>query len=202
MSNETKKKPFYKKWWFWTIIVVLIIGVAVGGEGEDSSNGSNSSNNNTSDSSSSNNPSENKNDKKAENTANIGTPLKVEDVEFTVNGISTASNVGGQFGVDAQGVFLLVDVTVKNLGKEAITTDSSFFKLLVEDMEFEADSTATIYAGDNPNANFFLESINPTLSLTGTVVFDVSQSVVDSSDLLLQVQTGIWGTETGVISLK
>lgn len=156
MSNETKKKPFYKKWWVWVIAVVLLFGI-VGSMGEEESGeqSNNSSSSNSVGSGSSNENTDNSNSNgESEKSATIGTPLKVGDVEFTVNGISTASNVGGQYGANAQGVFLLVDVTVKNLGKEAITTDSSFFKLLVDDMQFEADSTATIYAGNDASASF------------------------------------------------
>ena len=198
MTNEVKKKPFYKKWWVWVLAVVLFLGFigSMGEEGVEQSASSSSSDVSSGNSDSSSDKSE------PEKSATIGTPLKVGDVEFTVNGISSATNVGGQYGANSQGVFLLVDVTVTNLGKEAITTDSSLFKLLVEDMEFEADSTATMYAGADASANFFLEQVNPTLSLTGTVVFDVSQSVINSSDLMLQVQTGAWGTETGNIKLK
>jgi hypothetical protein len=131
--------------------------------------------------------------------AGIGEVVKVGDVEFTVNGVETATNVGGEFGQDAQGKFLLVDVTVKNVGNEAITTDASFFKLKAGEKTFEADSTAGIYANDN--TEFFLQQINPDLENNGTVVFDVSEEVISNPDLLLNVQTGFFGTEQGSIKI-
>ena len=123
--------------------------------------------------------------------------MAVGDVEFTVNSISTAKNVGGEYGADAQGTYLLVNTTVKNIRNEAITTDSSFFKLLVGEKTYEADSTAGIYA--NPNTGFFLEQVNPDLAATGVIVFDVSDEVISNPNLLLQVQSGFFGTETGTI---
>ena len=122
--------------------------------------------------------------------------MAVGDVEFTVNSISTAKNVGGEYGADAQGTYLLVNTTVKNIGNEAITTDSSFFKLLVGEKTYEADSTAGIYA--NPNTGFFLEQVNPDLAATGVIVFDVSYEVISNPNLLLQVQSGFFGMKRGI----
>lgn len=64
---------------------------------------------------------------------------------------------------------------------------------------FDADSTVGNYA--NPNTEFFLEQINPDLSATGKVVFDVSEEVIANPELLMQVQSGFFGTQTGTIKI-
>lgn len=194
-AKRLLKKPFYKKWWVWVIVIIIIIAVSSGGEDTPVENASDTN---------SEEKVEVSTEPKVEpveevKVASIGEVVLVGGVEFTVNSISTATNVGGEYGVDAQGTFLLLDTTVKNVGTEAITTDSSFFKLLSGEKTYEADGSAGIYA--NPDTNFFLEQVNPDLSATGIVVFDVSDEVIANPELLLQVQTGLFGTETGTIKI-
>lgn len=127
--------------------------------------------------------------------------IKVGDVEYVVNSKSTAKTVGNKhFGNTANGTYLIVNVTVKNTSKKPITVDSNYFKLLNGDAEYSDDGSAGMYI--NENVKFFLSKVNPGSSITGNVAFDVSDDVVNSSDLQLQVQTGTWGTEKGTISLS
>jgi hypothetical protein len=139
--------------------------------------------------------------KKEEKQYNIGDTLKVGDVTFTVHGKSTASNVGGQYGQSASGKYLIIDLTVKNEGKEAMMINSSYFKVLGNGAEYEADATADIYANE-AGKSFFLQDINPGIEFKGKIVFDLPADVVDSNDLKLNVQTGAWGTEQGKVNLK
>ena len=127
----------------------------------------------------------------------IGEQIDVSDVYFTVNEVTTATNVGGEYGQNAQSQFTIINITVQNEKNEAIMINSNFFTLMSGERTYEADGTAGIYA--NEDTNFFLENINPGVSVTGNVVFDVP---ADLPDQILQVQTGFWGTETGQISLQ
>lgn len=97
---------------------------------------------------------------------------------------------------DAEGaVFLNVNVTVRNDGTELINTDSSFFKLISSNGA-EYSPSSIIVADDK---YFTYEGINPGLALTGNVVFEVPPGL---TGLDLKVQTGFWGTETGMINLN
>lgn len=129
----------------------------------------------------------------------MGEDLQVGTVIFKANKRSQATNVGGEWGVDSKGEFLVVNVSVTNKGDKAMTVDSSYFKLLSGNKVYEADSSAGIYA--NKKADFFYEEVNPDLTLTGYVVFDIP-SELHNQDLTLQVQTGTFGTQTGVIELQ
>lgn len=131
----------------------------------------------------------------------MGEELTVGKVTFKANSIEEASEISTANGYmkytpDAEGaVFLIVNATVKNIGTEAINTDSSFFKLITpEGAEY---SPSSIIVTDDKY--FMFESINPGLSLTGNVLFEVPASL---TGLDLQVQTGFWGTETGLINLN
>lgn len=126
--------------------------------------------------------------------------VKVGDVEYTVNSVEMATNVGGDFGKNSNGVFVLVNVTVTNKGTKAITVDSNFFTLVKGETQFEVDGSAGIYA--NQDANFFLTQLNPESTVSGNVVFDVAETIANAPELQLQVQTGIWGTQKGLIKLR
>ncbi|MFJ7738863.1 DUF4352 domain-containing protein [Lysinibacillus sp. NPDC097287] len=200
------KKPFYKKWWVWLIAVILLFAMFGGGEDTpETADKADTPKAETGSAPDADGKVETSAEPKKEETKEqakvpgIGEVINVGDVEFTVNGTSTAKNVGGQFGSNATGTYLLVDVTVKNVGNESITTDASFFKLKAGEKTYDADSGASISA--DSELKFFLQQVNPDLSNTGTVVFDVSDELIANPDLMLQVQTGFFGTETGTIKI-
>ena len=103
----------------------------------------------------------------------IGTAVRDGKFQFTVTGTKTASQVGDQYlNKKAQGQFLLVSVTVANIGDKAQMFDSSSQKLYdTAGREYSADAAAGIYLGEAGKS--FLEQINPGNSVKGTVVFDV-----------------------------
>ena len=200
------KKPFYKKWWFIALVVVLVIGAFSGGDDEGASDVADDAGTadvvedvDASEPKDENEPGEVE-EEPVEEAYSVGDLVNVGSVSYLVNGIDTATNVGGEWGENSKGTFLLVNVTVTNNGDEALTVDDSLFKLLNDGKEYDSDSLAGMYANDD--SSFFLESINPELSLTGNVVFDVSDAVVDSPIKQLKVSTGFWGTETEVINLQ
>jgi hypothetical protein len=210
--SKTGKKPFYKKWWVWVIAVIIIGSAASGSGGEDaaepasSDNGSSetSETDKNKDAAASDPAAGDKKDQKKEekpDQVGIGEPLKVGDVVFTVHKKSTADNVGGQYGQDAQGTYLILDISIKNESKKPITTDSSFFTLSAAGSEYNADATADIYVNQT-GGTFFLQEVNPGIEHRGKIIFDVPTDVASSDDISLNVQTGFFGTETGKINLK
>lgn len=185
--------------------MLIAFGAIKGGSGTNSSKQSTSSNSSTQVTTSE----ETVEKKASEETKNIeeatkaehkiGEIVKVGDVEYIVNSKSLSQNVGGEYGKTANGIYLIVNVTVKNTGKKSIKVTDDFFKLLKGDTEYATDSAAGLYA--NKEAKFFLSELNPENSITGNVVFDLSNETANASGLQLQVQTGIWGTQKGKISL-
>lgn len=193
-KEKKVKKPFFKRIWVWVLAGIIIISIASGGGEETPEETTAAPEAKTADA-------QPKEEAPAEKTGKMNEPYKLGDVTFTVTGSSTAKNVGGEFGVNAQGTFLIFDVTVKNEGKEALTVDSSFFTLASDGATYEADSSADIYANE-AGKSFFLQEINPNLQLKGKVVFDVTEEVINDAEKHINVQTGFWGTETGIIKLK
>lgn len=132
----------------------------------------------------------------------MGSDLNVEGVVFKVNSteevteISTADGFMKYVPESEGAVFYLVNVTLKNEKNEMITTDSSFFKL-ISDNGAEYSPTMIITTGDDSKF-FTYDGINPGLSLSGNIAFEVPPGL---TNLKLKVQTGFWGTETGIIEL-
>lgn len=126
--------------------------------------------------------------------------VKVGDVEYVVLSKKSTNKVGDQyFDKKAQGQYLVIDISIKNLGNESLNVSDNFFKLYNGDKEFETDSEASIYLGDK---SIIYEDVNPDVTLKGQIVFDVSKEIANSNDNILQVQTGAWGTESEKICLK
>ena len=105
--------------------------------------------------------------------AAIGTPVRDGKFEFTVTSIEPGvPSVGSDaFGQKAQGQFVLIHLTIKNIGDKAQYFDGSSQKAFdAQGREFSADSAAAIYLSDS---NSFLNEINPGNAVAGTVVFDM-----------------------------
>ncbi|GIF51733.1 Mpr protein [Asanoa ferruginea] len=94
--------------------------------------------------------------------------------EFKVSKVKCgAATIGPELlKQEAQGVFCLVDVTVRNIGNKAQLFDGSSQKAFDGDgTEFSHDSAAALYANDGTDV--FLEEINPGNRINGTLVYDV-----------------------------
>lgn len=198
MAKEKIKKPFYKKIWVWVLAIIVVIAIASGGE-EEADTANKSSKESTDQAS----------EVKAEEevkTAKIGEPSTVGDVTFTVNGVEETSeiNSGNEYVDNAttSGKYIILDLTVQNGKSEAITVDSSFFKLIADGTEYEptTDGTVMMAMGD-AMSDFFLTQINPNLEKSGKIVIEVGADE-ELSNMVLQAQTGVFGTEMTEISLS
>jgi hypothetical protein len=102
---------------------------------------------------------------------------KVRDGKFLFTVTKVQSGVrqigGDTFGVKAQGQFVLVHMSVKNIGDEAQTLLGDNQKLFIGGKEYSADTEAGIYLDESKS---FIEEINPGNKLKGVVVFDVPKS--------------------------
>lgn len=214
-------QPFYKKWWFILIIIIIVVPGLTRGLGDGKSSQTSKKTDSSAQVAKSSEPEKTKaseapkedkaseapkedastKEKVTEVKHKMGETVKVGDVEYVVNSKSTAQTVGeGFLKKTANGTYLIVNVTVKNVGKKSMTVDSDYFKLLNGDAEYSDDGTAGLRA--NKEGKFFHSHVNPDNSITGNVVFDLGSETINSPDLQLQVQTGFWGTERGTISLN
>ena len=138
-------------------------------------------------------------------TVGIGETLTVDDIDFTVNDMYQQDSVGDVITSNANDTYLILDVSVTNNQNEAVMLMDSYFKIVDGETVFEPDGTASMTANQaiSPdNLGLLAEEINPGSSRDALIVYDITQSVIDSQTKQLQVQSGMFGTETGIINLQ
>lgn len=184
-----------KKWQIVVLVLIVlgVIGAIAGGGSKDSDTP-------TSDKVADKGDDKKKDEPKKEKTYKIGEVQNVGKVEYTVNAKEVTDTVGTEyFNKKAQNKFLILTVTIKNNGKEALDVIDSFFKLKDGDKSFDTEFSSNAYIGDE---SIIAKKINPDTSFTGKIAFDIADGTIDSKNLQLQVQTGTWGTEKGYFNLN
>lgn len=168
MSKEQKDGNWFKRHKILTVILaIVVIGIAAsaaGGGDKKSGNTANSASN-TSNSSA-----------KASTIAKIGEAIRDGKFEFVVKsikcGVPSVTAAGGYLSKSAQGQYCLVDVSVKNIGeKQQLFMESDQKLLNASNVEYSADSTATLY--NSNNSDVFVNQINPGNTVEGTIVYDI-----------------------------
>lgn len=121
--------------------------------------------------------------------AGLGTPVRDGKFEFTVTSVEPGvARVGNDLiGKEAQGQYVLVHLTVANIGTEAqYFSDGAQKAFDAQGREFSADSSAGVYLEGNDT---LLNQINPGNTVTGTVVFDVP---ADAALTLLELHDSLF----------
>lgn len=103
----------------------------------------------------------------------LNTPVRDGKFEFVVTKVQPGvKQVGDQYlNQQAQGQYVLISVTVKNIGDKPQTMFDSNQKLTDDQgRSFSPDSGAAIYVKNN---DIWMKEINPGNKLTGTLVYDM-----------------------------
>lgn len=112
-----------------------------------------------------------------ESTPGLNTPVRDGKFEFTVTGVQLGvPSVGQDFLTEtAQGEYILVTLTVRNIGDQAQGFATSAQKLLDgQGRQFSVDDMATVVL----DQNVAYAQINPGNSIEATVAFDVPVGTV------------------------
>lgn len=162
------------------ILLALFVGIGIGGADSGSTvTADPASSGSSADASSSAENKAKPASKPAEKAAaapGIGAPVRDGKFQFTVTKVKGGvKQVGDQYlNEKAQGQFVMVSVTVENIGDEPRTFDSSSQRLFdAAGKEYSADGEAGIYLDES---NSFLNEINPGNTVKGVLVFDVPKS--------------------------
>jgi hypothetical protein len=111
----------------------------------------------------------------------IGEQVQDGAFAFTVTDVETKESLGsGYLKSEAEGSYVLVHVTVTNVGTEAaMFADSNQTLLDADRREFSADSGAAVMY--LPDSQAFLNQINPGNKVDGVLVFDVPEGVAPAA---------------------
>lgn len=127
----------------------------------------------------------------ASSLVSLGSEGQSDDLLLKVNNIGEKEEIieGNVISYKPDsGKYAIINVTLKNNGKQSISFSNGFFKLLSTD---GAEYIPTILIGlDNNYINY--ESVNPGLELTGNLVFEVPSDFVVSSSALQFSGTGLF----------
>ncbi len=105
----------------------------------------------------------------------LGDTIKIDDLAYTIHSYKLVNQIGDEsfgyfFGEEADGIFLIADVTIENIGKESKTLWTSYITIIDDQgRTYEHDSMAEIYLDDS----FDFEQLQPGLPKSGKIVFDV-----------------------------
>lgn len=128
-------------------------------------------------------------------TYSIGDKIKVDYTTYKVNNKKWQSRIGNEYiGQSANSKYLLINITVENNDKESRLIAP--FKLVDENnAEYDTEPSAEIYLGDKA---FIFSSLNPGVSKTGTLIFDVPTT----HTYKLLVKGGYWSDKEILINLS
>ena len=170
-----KKKNWFLKHWFISIILGLVFIGIISGITSNLSGGENSS------SETSGLPGEN-----SISTYAMGESFIIEPFKYTINSIETETQLASVFGIkETQGAFLIVDLTLENVGNEAEYINDELHVIDSQNREFESDYEYSLYV-DNYLSS--IDKVNPGLSETGQLVFAVPADISGK----IGIKKGMW----------
>jgi hypothetical protein len=158
------------------LMILVVVGVVLGGRGGDSQAGLADGSEETAQAADSAKPGKSRAPRQA-HVPGLGDLVKDGKFAFKVTKVEKGlSQVGEGFTVHkAQGQYVLVHLTVKNIGDEAQTFSDYAQKLIdTKGRTFDADTGAAVWLQDS---NAFLEKINPGNSVKGFLLFDVPENL-------------------------
>ncbi|GAA3812989.1 hypothetical protein GCM10022226_37150 [Sphaerisporangium flaviroseum] len=153
---------------------LIILGTLISGGGSDDASSDGGRSDTTASTSAKNTEKGKKQEQAKPKSPGIGDVVKDGRFAFRVTKVEKGlSQVGEGFTISkAQGQYVLIHLTVKNIGDEAqLFTDSGQKLLDTEDRQYDAATGAAALALDDSNA--FLNNINPGNSVRGILLFDV-----------------------------
>ena len=111
--------------------------------------------------------------------------VTVGGLTFSVKSVSRASSVGPDLMPQkASGEFIVIRLSLTNVGKDPATISNTDFHLKAGDVTYDASSAGMMAGG------FFLEKLNPGVSHTGNIIFDVPASTSPSKYKLVVFGNG------------
>lgn len=129
--------------------------------------------------------------------AAVGDTLSLKGTAYTVNDVETTSSLGSSFTkVKANGVFVVVDLTLENEESEPATILEDNLRLIGGNGSEYTTSTDGAFAIND--AFVLLEEIQPGVKQSGKLVYDVPENAARGS--VLQVED-LFSSSVGQIDL-
>jgi hypothetical protein len=141
-----------------------------------------------------------KSEQESEVETSIGKETSVGHFSYIINGIKFKKTVGGEFGSEtADGIYLLVDLTIKNTSDETRTLDGSCFYLTdLDGVKFEYSINGSTALEMSGMKSLFLKECQPRIKTKGILIFEVPEK----GEYYLHLAGSFMGTNSVKILLK
>jgi len=129
----------------------------------------------------------------------IGDTVKASDLEYKILNVEAKKSIKSRFGGEYKpgaGQYLIIELEIKNTGKEKVTADSNMFKIKDNDgAEYTADSQVDTWINGtgSDSLGFFLKPINPHATKSGKVAFDVPEKKIE--EFTFEGQAGMFSLD-------
>ena len=117
--------------------------------------------------------------------------VTVGNFVYTFSDVKKRYSIGDEyFGDEADGVFLIFNVEVKNIGNEADYINDEIYIIDSQGREFAQDDDAWI----NLENNFIFTELNPGLTKKGQIIFDVPEDIEGK----IGIKENMWSSDYAV----
>lgn len=130
----------------------------------------------------------------------VGQAVEVGHFVYVVTGVSFRKSIGNEFfGETADGVYLLINLSIKNISKETRMLDNSLFTLTDKNrMKYEYAVSASTALELSGYKTLFLKECQPNIVTKGFLVFEVPHP----DEYYLHLVGNFWGGKSKKILLK
>lgn len=137
----------------------------------------------------------------------LNEPFKLGDFLYNVKKVTARRSVGNQFmreKASEGAIFLIVEYTIENQGKETATVMTNDFKIVdSQQRTFQPASNAnTALAMSGKSKDMLLAQVQPGLKKTMMTAFEVPEPAVKAGVTLVIPEKGLFGAGKASIALK
>ena len=126
--------------------------------------------------------------------------MQIGNFSYQVNDFSFRKSIGDEFYREtADGIYLLVDISLKNVDTDSHILDGSFFSIT------DLKGTQYDYSIDGATAlemlgrkTLYMKQCQPNITTRGVLVFEVPQR----GKYYLNLVSGFWGTKSARVLLS
>lgn len=137
---------------------------------------------------------------KQEIESSLGKPIEIGYFIYTIQNVSFRKTVGDEyFEETADGIYMLVNLSIKNISNETRTLDGSLFAVTdINGTKYEFSTNASSALEMSGKKTLFLKDCQPNITTKGCLVFEVPEK----GEYYLHLIGSFWGVESVRVLLK
>ncbi len=132
--------------------------------------------------------------------SSIGKPIEIGHFVYTVQNVSFRKSIGDEFFREtADGIYMIVDLSIKNVSNKTRTLDGSLFAVTDKSgTKYEFAINASTVLEMSGKKTLFLKECQPNITTKGVLVFEVPEK----GEYYLHLIGSFWGVKSVRVLLK